>query len=147
MTATHAAPARTSAADAPAADRKALRRVVWGVQIFLALFFIIASGLPKFVDQKDAVEAFAKIGWGKWFQYFTGLCEVAGGAGLLVKRLSGAASIGLVGVMIGATIANLTALDSPGSAVFTVVLGVIFAAIAWYRREETKKLVHAIVRH
>ncbi|MBO2447238.1 DoxX family protein [Actinomadura barringtoniae] len=146
MTATHAAPARTTATDAPAAtERKTLNRVVWGVQIFLALFFIVASGLPKFVDQKDAVESFVKIGWGQWFQYFTGACEVAGGIGLLVRRLSGAAALGLIGVMIGATIANLTVLV-PASAVLTVALGVIFAGIAWYRREETKALVRGIAR-
>jgi len=146
MTATHAAPATTAPTTTTVlADRKTLRRVMWGVQIFLALFFIVASGLPKFVDQKDAVESFAKIGWGHWFQYFAGACEVAGGIGLLVRRLAGAASLGLIGVMIGATIANLTVLV-PASAILTVALGVVFAWIAWVRREETKDLVRTIAR-
>jgi putative oxidoreductase len=116
------------------ADRRPLvSGILWALQILLAAFLLIASAAPKFAGQRDAVESFAKIGWGQWFRYFTGACEAGGAIGLLIPRLASAAATGLIGVMIGATLTQLLVLD-PALALFPVVLGVLFAIIAWYRR-------------
>src|SRR3954469_12424046 len=122
MSATHTAPA-------PAVtERRALRTALWVIQVLLAAFFVFAA-TAKLSGQKDAVETFTKLGLGQWFRYLTGACELAGGLGLLIPRLSGLAALGLVGVMIGATITNLVVL-APAVAPMTVLLGAVFALIA-----------------
>lgn len=35
---------------------------MWVLQILIAIFLIVGSGLPKFAGQKDAVESFTLIG-------------------------------------------------------------------------------------
>ncbi|KAB2342166.1 DoxX family protein [Actinomadura rudentiformis] len=147
MAATHApnaaqAPVTTNATH----DHPVRRRVLWAFQILLGLFLIVASASPKFVGQKDAVETFAKIGWGEWFMYVTGVVELAGGIGLLIPRLAGAAATGLVGLMIGAVIAQCTALDAPGLALLPAAFGVIFAIVAWDRRAEVRALAGSLKR-
>lgn len=138
----------TANVTAPATSARPPRRgphiALWVIQILLAAFFVMAAA-PKLGGQHDAVESFAKIGFGQWFRYLTGSCELAGAIGLLIPRLSGVAAIGLVGLMIGATLTNLFAL-SPATAPLTVLLGVVFAFIAWQRRSQTKALI-AMVRH
>ncbi|MFG2006340.1 DoxX family protein [Spirillospora sp. NPDC048911] len=138
--------AATLAPTAPATDRRTARRVLWGLQIVIGLFLVIVSALPKFAGQKDAVETFVKIGWGEWFRYFTGAVELAGGIALLIPRLAGAAATGLIGVMIGAIIAQCTALDAPELSFLPAVFGVIFAVIAWNRRAETRALIRTVTR-
>ncbi|POM27232.1 hypothetical protein BTM25_16430 [Actinomadura rubteroloni] len=116
------------------ASSTTLRRVLWGVRIVLALFLLVASALPKFAGQKDAVETFAKIGWGQWLRYFTGAAEAAGAIGLVVPRLAGAAAVGLIGLMIGAALTQILVL-SPAWALFPAALAVVFALIAYDRRD------------
>ena len=113
----------------------AARIALWVLQVLLGVFFVVASGAPKLVGESTAVAMFTQIGLGQWFRYLVGVLEVAGGIGLLVPRTAGAAALGLVGVMVGATITNLTVLDNPFW--YTpVVLGVLAALIAVVRRGE-----------
>jgi uncharacterized membrane protein len=81
---------------------------------------------------------------GQWLRYLTGAFELAGAIGLLIPRLRGLAAVGLVGLMIGATIANVAV--APATAPFTVLLGGVFAWIAWQRRLETYDLVRVLKR-
>lgn len=121
--------------------------VLWTAQILLGVLFIVASGAPKLFGQSMAVQMFHTIGLGDWFRYLTGICEVAGGIGLLIPRLSGVAAAGLVGVMIGATVTNLFVL--PGMApvaIETVAFGLIFVVIAYARRDQTRALVASLRR-
>jgi uncharacterized membrane protein YphA (DoxX/SURF4 family) len=118
-------------------------RAVWAVQILLGVFFVTVA-LPKLGGQKAAVDDFAKLGIGQWFRYLTALCELSGGIGLMVPRLSAAAASGLVGVMIGATIVNLLVLG-PAIAPVTIALGVIFFFVARYRWNERHSLAAAVV--
>jgi DoxX-like family len=115
--------------------RRSANVAIWTIQIFLAAFMLFASAAPKFAGQKDAVENFAQIGWGQWFRYFTGTCEAAGAIGLVIPRLATPAAVGLVGVMIGAVLTQLLVLD-PVWALLPAAFGVLFLAIAWYRRAE-----------
>src|SRR5690606_20867819 len=54
--------ATTTATAAPGTRGGALRRALWVPQILLAAFLLIASALPKFAGQADAVETFELIG-------------------------------------------------------------------------------------
>jgi putative oxidoreductase len=120
--------------------------VLWAGQILLAVFFVIAAA-PKLLGDPATVASFESIGFGQWFRYLTGACELAGAIGLLIPRLSGLAALGLAGVMVGATATNLFLL--PGMApiaVVTVLLGVVFILIARARRPETTALVGALRR-
>ncbi|MFE5289792.1 DoxX family protein [Nocardia sp. NPDC056611] len=117
-----------------AAPTKLRNRVLWTLQIVLGLFFIIASGLPKFVGQADAVRIYNEIGWGDWFRYLTGLVEVSGGLGLMIPRLSGPAAAGLSITMVCAAATQAFLLGAPGLAIFPLVLVGVFAWIAYERR-------------
>jgi len=124
--------------------RRPVTIVLWTAQVVLAAFFIFASA-PKLLGDPTAVAMFHVIGFGQWFRYLTGTCELAGAIGLLVPRLSGLAATGLVGVMIGATLTNLFLVPGMApAAAATVVLGVIFALIAYARRGETRALLAAL---
>src|SRR4051795_1726291 len=79
---------------------------LWAVQIVLAAFFAFAA-TPKLLGDPTTVAMFQQIGFGDWFRYLTGACELAGAIVLLIPRLSGLAALGLVGVMVGATLTNL----------------------------------------
>ncbi|MEV0343026.1 DoxX family protein [Nocardia sp. NPDC050713] len=123
-------------ATAPTTRPGAVRnRILWTVQILLGLFFVLASGIPKFVAQADAVRIFDAIGFGDWFMYFTGLVEVAGGIGLLVPRFAGAAAAGLSITMVFAAATQAFVMDAPAYSVFPLVLAAVFAWLALERRE------------
>ncbi|MFJ9366854.1 DoxX family protein [Nocardia sp. NPDC101769] len=126
--------AATPIVAATATSGKLRNRVLWTLQIVLGLFFIVASGLPKFVGQADAVRVFHQIGWGDWFRYFTGLVEVSGGIGLLVARLNGPAAAGLSITMVCAAATQAFVLGSPAMAIFPLILVGVFAWIAYERR-------------
>ncbi|MFB4305247.1 DoxX family protein [Actinomadura sp. GTD37] len=136
---------RTAAPVQTAADRRTLRKVLWVPQILLAVFLLVASGLPKLVGQADAVESFELIGWGQWFRYVTGVVEVSGAIGLLIPRLAGLAATGLIGLMAGAVTTHLLVLD-PAWALMPAAFAVVFAAIAWNRRYETRELLRSLKR-
>ncbi|HEX6447202.1 MAG TPA: DoxX family protein [Streptosporangiales bacterium] len=122
------------------ARRRVVNVVLWVAQIGLAAFFVFASA-PKLLGDPTAVAMFHVIGFGEWFRYLTGACELAGAIGLLIPRLSGVAATGLVGLMIGASLTNLFLLPGMAStAAVTVLLGVVFAVIAWARRDRTVAL-------
>jgi uncharacterized membrane protein YphA (DoxX/SURF4 family) len=115
------------------------------VQIALAAFFIMAA-MPKLMGDPTAVKMFGDIGFGQWFRYLTGSCELAGAIGLLVPRLSGVAALGLAGVMVGATITNFALPGMAAASVATVLLGVVFVLIARARWTQTRALVRMIRR-
>jgi putative oxidoreductase len=123
---------------------RAVTVTLWTAQILLAVFFVVAAA-PKLLGEATTVASFDAIGFGQWFRYLTGACELAGAVGLLIPRLSGLAALGLAGVMVGATVTNLFLL--PGMApvaVVTVLLGVVFVLIARARQPETTALVAAL---
>ncbi len=54
----------------------------WTLQILSAAMFLFA-GTHKLAGGEDMVQAFATIGIGQWFRYFTALLEIAGAITLL----------------------------------------------------------------
>lgn len=102
--------------------------LLWVARIGLATIFAMAA-VPKFLGDPAMVATFEAIGVGQWLRHFTGVCELAGAIGLLIPGLTAAAALGLVGVMAGATVANVA--FQPPVAVVTVLLGVLLGLVAW----------------
>ncbi|MFI9103219.1 DoxX family protein [Streptomyces fildesensis] len=144
-TTTATAPATTDESRTAAAPGRKARIALRTLQVVLALFFIVASGLPKLFAASAAAESFDKIGFGDWYMYFVGSLEVAGGIALLIPVLSGVAATAFIGLMIGAFITNVTALDGHYAAT-PLILIIPFALIAWARRHHNAELVR-LVRH
>lgn len=112
---------------------------VWVLQVLLALSFAVGSGVPKLVGEAYAVQIFDDLGSGQWLRIVVGLLEIAGGIGLLVPRLAGLAASCLIALMVGATAAQLFALNE-GYWFTPAILGVLLGVIAWVRRDEVRGL-------
>jgi putative oxidoreductase len=110
---------------------KYARRLVWVPQIALALA-IAAGGVLKLIGDPAMVDMFTTIGAGQWFRYAVGVLELAGAVGLLIPRLAALAAAGLVLLLAGAAITNVTFLDQ--SPVLPLAYLAVAAAIAWIRR-------------
>lgn len=126
-------------------------RARWGrtalrsVQVLLALFYGIASALPKLIAHPSAVEAFDRIGWGSGAMYTIGALELAGATALLIPVLQSVAATALGALMVGAFIVQLTAFDGQNAAT-PLILIVPLALIAWARRGHNRELLHLVRR-
>lgn len=109
---------------------------VWIVQILLALFLLTAASLPKLFGQETAVEMFDEIGYGDWFRYFIGCCELAGAIGLVIPRLAGLAASCLIVLLVGAVGFLVFVLDDPQLVVTPIILGVLLALVVRTRWPE-----------
>ena len=113
--------------------------ILWTVQGVLALMFLFVGGM-KLILPIQLLLSQMPMPLPGLFVRFIGLAEVAGGLGLILPgllrirpMLTPLAALGLVLDMIGATAYNLIS-GQIGSAVVTVVLGLICVAIAYGRR-------------
>lgn len=140
----HAGTAGTTGGAAQAGPSRRTDIAVRTLQIVLALFMAVPSAGPKLIGHSVAAESFDTIGFGDWFMYLTGVLELAGAVALVIPILSGVSAIALIGLMIGAFITQLTVFDGE-NALTPVILLVLFAVIAWVRRQKTVELV-ALVR-
>jgi uncharacterized membrane protein len=135
----------TSAASSPTTRGRVARIALRTVQVLLALFYAIASALPKLIAHPSAVESFDKIGWGSAGMYIIGALELAGGTALLVPLLQSVAALALSALMVGAFIVQLTVFDGQYAAT-PLILIVPLALIAWARRGHNADLLR-LVRH
>ncbi|MFE9969886.1 DoxX family protein [Streptomyces hirsutus] len=115
------------------------------VQVVLALFFALASALPKLIAHASAVESFDDMGWGGAGMYAIGALELAGAIGLLVPVLQSAAAIGLSALMAGACVVQIVVFDGQ-YAVTPVILLVPLVLIARVRREHNAELLRLVRR-
>ncbi|MFF3510481.1 DoxX family protein [Streptomyces sp. NPDC002573] len=128
----------TAAAPAPVAssvNRGRSRRAqisLRALQIVLALFYGLASALPKLIAHPSAVESFDRIGWGSTGMYTIGALELAGAVGLVVPLLSSVAAVALSGLMVGAFVVQLTVFDGQNAAT-PLILILPLTVIAWTR--------------
>ena len=100
----------------------------WAARIVLSAQFLV-GGTLKLTAEASMVAMFDDIGAGQWLRLFIGACEVAGAIGILVPVLTRLAAAGLVGLMIGAAITNVTALHtSPAVPVVLLTLAAVVAA-------------------
>lgn len=104
----------------------------WGLRIGVALFFF-AAGIEKFSQnpKSEWITIFARIGWGDWFRYFTGVVETLGSLLLLVPRTTLAGTALLASAMVGAILAHLLVLGDPFSSIIPLVLLALIVAIGW----------------
>lgn len=121
---------------------RSLNIVLWVLQVLLALQFAMA-GLVKVIGDPAMVQMFATIGIGQWFRYVVGALEIAGAFGVLIPRLSGLAALGLVCLMVGATLTNLFVLGV--SPLLTIVL-LVGTLVAWGRWPRTWTLLRGFGR-
>ncbi|MGW6566155.1 DoxX family protein [Streptomyces sp. NPDC054975] len=115
------------------------------LQILLALAFAIPSAGPKLVGHWSAAESFDRIGWGDWLMYAVGALELAGAVALVIPLLSSAAATGLIGLMTGAFVTQLTVFDGQ-YALTPVLFAVPLAVIAWTRRHHNAELLARVLR-
>jgi putative oxidoreductase len=110
---------------------------LWFLQAASAAIFVMA-GVPKLTGAESMVHAFAAVGLGQWFRYFTGVLEIVGAVALLVPAFAGVGALWLTAVMVGAVIAHLAVLG--GNPAVPVALLVAMAIVAWGRWERTARL-------
>ncbi|MCQ4200986.1 DoxX family protein [Streptomyces coelicoflavus] len=143
MSDTTASPARTVTARG-----RGLRIALRGVQVLLAVFFAVASALPKLIAHSSASDTFAEMGWGTAGMYAIGVLELAGAVALLVPVLQSVAATALSALMVGAFVVQLTYFDGENAAT-PLILMVPLLIVARARRghnEELRRLVRARVR-
>src|SRR4051812_22297523 len=116
-------------------ERK-INAVLWTAQVLLALLFLFAGGM-KLVAPAEMLKG--PINFPVLFLRFIGVCEFAGGLGLILPGLlrirvglTPLAAAGLVIIMIGATVTTLIAGMGAGAAVPSVV-GILAASVAYGR--------------
>lgn len=111
--------------------------------VVLSLVFL-ASGGAKLAGLEFEIVAFERWGYPLWFMYFTGVVEVAGGVGLLIRRLSALAAAGLATMMIGAVATHVIHAEWGMLVAAAVILG-LSAVRAWQGREDIVALASRIV--
>ncbi|MGV9555941.1 DoxX family protein [Streptomyces sp. NPDC003401] len=116
-----------------------------GLEVLLALFYGIASALPKLIAHPSAAEGFDKLGWGSTGMYAIGVLELAGGIALLIPVLRSVAAVCLGALMVGAFIVTIVAMDGQNAATPLVLL-VPLALIAWARRGSVRDLPRLVRR-
>jgi len=124
----------------PSKQRKLITSIsLWTLQVVLALMFLFVGGM-KLILPIQSLLAQMPLPLPGLFIRFIATAEIAGALGLILPgllrirpMLTPLAALGLVLDMIGATAYNLI-IGQIGTAVTTVVLGLICLAIAYGRR-------------
>lgn len=130
----------TVVAESATARGRRARIALRGLQILLALFYGIASALPKLIAHPSASEGFDKMGWGSAGMYIIGVLELAGAIALLVPVLQSVAAVALGALMVGAFVVQVVVFDGQNAATPLILL-VPLALIAWARRGSTTELL------
>lgn len=136
---------RTVVAESETARGRRARIALRTLQVVLALFYVIASALPKLIAHPSAAEGFDKMGCGSAGMYTIGLLELAGGIALLIPLLQSVAAMALSGLMVGAFVVTLTYFGGENAAT-PLILIVPLALIAWARRGHNADLLRLVRR-
>ena len=95
--------------------------ITWIVSGLLGVGFVLA-GAAKFLQAEAAAESFRHFGLPTGLVPLIGICEIAGGIGVMVPRLAGFAALGLLLIMLGAVYSHLTH-DPFDKAIGALVMG------------------------
>jgi uncharacterized membrane protein YphA (DoxX/SURF4 family) len=113
-------------------------RLVWALQIFLALVFLAHGLMMVFPPAEIAQQMNATMP--RWFQLFVGIAEILAAVGITLPALTGIqpwlvswAAGGLMIVMVSAAIFHLTRREF-GAAATTIVLLAMATTVALARR-------------
>jgi uncharacterized membrane protein len=115
------------------------------VQVLLALFYGIASALPKLIGNSYAVDAFDRIGWGGAGMYTIGALELAGAVALLIPVLQSVAALALSALMVGAFVVQVVVFGGENAAT-PLILIVPLVLVAWARRGSNEDLLKLVRR-
>ena len=109
---------------------------LWIVQALLAALFLFAGGMKLITPIEEMTKQIPMPGW---FLHFIGLAEVLGAIGLIAPWLTGIrpgltplAAVGLVIIMIGATVVTLMT-GGIAMAPLPLVTGILCAFVAYAR--------------
>jgi uncharacterized membrane protein YphA (DoxX/SURF4 family) len=138
-------PSRTAIAESATPRGRRARIALRGLQILLALFYAVASALPKLIAHPSAAEGFDELGWGSAGMYTIGALELAGAVALLIPVLQSVAAMALSALMVGAFVVTITAFGGENAAT-PLILIVPLALIAWARRSSNAELVRLVRR-
>jgi hypothetical protein len=110
---------------------KAFDIAKWLPRIGVAMFFILVVGLDKLSSDPRGpwVKTFETIGFGQWLRYVTGVIQISGGVLFLFTPTMTIGTILLGGTMLGAAIAQVFFLHSPGSALIPLALLVLILTV------------------
>jgi uncharacterized membrane protein YphA (DoxX/SURF4 family) len=105
--------------------------MIWILTILLSLVFV-AAGTAKLFSVEQVIVSFQLLGMPS-MAIVVGLLEIIGAVALFVPKLRFMAALGLLVIMLGAIGYHLT-LDPEKNAVPALVLFVLCAILAWFRR-------------
>jgi putative oxidoreductase len=112
----------------------------WLPRIGVAMFFVLVVGVDKLSSNPHGpwVKTFDQIGFGQWFRYVTGAIQVSGGLLFLFRRTMALGALLLGATMVGAAMAQIFFLHSPGSAVIPAAL-LVLILLVWRRTVRGKR--------
>ncbi|MFD8223577.1 DoxX family protein [Streptomyces massasporeus] len=138
-------PAGVVIAESATARGRRARVALRALQVLLALFYAIASALPKLIGHESAAESFERLGWGSPGMYTIGALELAGAIALLIPVLQSVAAMALSALMVGAFIVQIAVFDGQYAAT-PLILIVPLILIAWARRRHNADLLRLLRR-
>jgi uncharacterized membrane protein YphA (DoxX/SURF4 family) len=113
-----------------------LNTALWIIQALLALLFVFAGGMKFVLPIEEMTKQIPLPGA---FLRFIGIAELLGGIGLIVPGLVGSrpgltplAALGLLIIMIGATVLSLSS-GGIGAALFPFIVGLLVAFVGYGR--------------
>ena len=109
--------------------------VIWVLRLLMATLFLFAAYM-KLSSQPMMVEEFGVVGLGQWFRYLTGAVELVGGIAVLIPIVSGFAALLLLGVDLGALVAQVTLIHQDW--IHTIVIGAILVALVYLQRSQIR---------
>lgn len=119
----------------PEAPGRTRTIATWILSGLLALA-MLAAGAAKLVGAPAMVQLFVDIGAGQGLRWVVGALEILGAVGLLVPRVRAWAALGLVLLLLGATVTNLLILHTNTAA--SVLYGLAALAVLLLRRAELR---------
>ncbi|WP_405642861.1 DoxX family protein [Streptomyces sp. NBC_00019] len=135
----------TVVAESATARGRRARIALRTLQVVLALFYAVASALPKLIAHPSASEGFAEMGWGDAGMYTIGVLELAGAVALLIPLLQSVSAMALSALMVGAFVVQVSVFDGENAAT-PLILIVPLALIAWARRDQNARLLGLVRR-
>jgi putative oxidoreductase len=115
--------------------------MAWIAQILLGIA-IAGGGAAKLSADPAMMDMFDDIGAGQWLRILVGVCEVAGGIGLLIPRVRALAALGLVILLLGAVFTNVAILST--NPLLPLIFAIVALAIVWTRRHELPRVARQL---